>query len=205
MGKTDWVIVALKTTSLRVIPELISPLLGENTRVLTIMNGMYDDDLVDLMRKFSKSENELPCAAIYGGIAFICSSRINASMVHHSATDGLLLGGLAAMSVGGNKQEALSILEELWSPTKVPFQSEQSLALARWKKNCWNIPFSSVNVALQGQLTIEDIVKQPSLRALCDEIMDETIAIANADLIARGETETQLLGIKEVRFCFVKL
>ena len=109
------------------------------------------------------------------------------------------------MSVGGNKQEALSILEELWSPTKVPFQSEQSLALARWKKYCWNIPFSSVNVALQGQLTIEDIVKQPSLRALCDEIMDETIAIANADLIARGETETQLLGIKEVRFCFMKL
>jgi 2-dehydropantoate 2-reductase len=47
----DWVIVALKSTALDAIPDLIVPLLTPNaTRVLVIMNGMIEDDLLRLMR-----------------------------------------------------------------------------------------------------------------------------------------------------------
>jgi ketopantoate reductase len=166
------------------------------------MNGMYDDDLVEMMKKYNKKicgNHKLPCATLYGGIAFICSSRLSPSVVHHSATDGLLLGGVASSDVVQDvKSKELSCLDQLWSPTRVPFQAESNLLLARWKKNCWNIPFSSVNVVLQGEMTIEDIVRHPSLRKLCDEIMDETIAIANADLASRGEPPPPLLGHKEV-------
>ncbi|MFN9959474.1 MAG: hypothetical protein ACK55I_40815, partial [bacterium] len=37
-----------------------------------------------------------------------------------------------------------------------------------------------------GILTIDTIVKDPTLRKHADDIMDETIAIANADLASRG-------------------
>ena len=49
MGVADWVIVALKSTSLAEALGLVRPLLGNQTRVLAIMNGMVDEDLIDLI------------------------------------------------------------------------------------------------------------------------------------------------------------
>jgi hypothetical protein len=49
-----------------------------------------------------------------------------------------------------------------------------------------------------GGITIDRIVNDPSLRRLACEVMDETIAIANADLRKHGCTEDELLGEETV-------
>jgi len=75
----DWVIVCLKSTSLDAIPDLLYPLLNEDntTRVLVIMNGLVEDDLIRMMKmKAGQSDSEggedddSPlecCRALYGG------------------------------------------------------------------------------------------------------------------------------------------
>ena len=68
---------------------------------------------------------------------------------------------------------------------------------SRWWKNVWNLPFSGISVSMGG-ITIDRIVNDPSLRRLACEVMDETIAIANADLRKHGCTEDELLGEETV-------
>jgi len=201
MGKADWVILALKSTALQHAPSLIQPLLHRNTRVLAIMNGLIDEDLVDLLRNIpgadKGTEKTLPCAAVYGGMAFICSNRLKPGLVEHSYY-GMLAGGVAASSTDRNDEEPLNALVDLWKRTKVTFTEEPSLIRGRWVKNCWNLPFNSVSCAMGGILTVYDIVRDPGLRKLADDIMDETIQIANADLASRGMDSSMFLGENEV-------
>jgi len=77
IGTVDWILLSIKSSSLDVVPQLLEPLLGEDTRVIAIMNGLVDDDLVDMLEKY-------PHSAIYGGMAFICSTRIEAGIIDHS-------------------------------------------------------------------------------------------------------------------------
>ena len=53
------------------------------------------------------------------------------------------------------------------------------LALERWGKLVWNIPFNGLSVAAGGIHTAA-ILTDDGLRQLALELMDETIAIANA-------------------------
>jgi 2-dehydropantoate 2-reductase len=80
----DWVIVALKSTALHAIPDLIVPLLTPNvTRVLVIMNGMIEDDLLRLMRlRTGQTTVAMEDCYVRGG----GSSSSNSSTLSHSTT-----------------------------------------------------------------------------------------------------------------------
>ena len=83
----DWIIVALKSTAVSNIPELIYPLLNPNkTRVLCIMNGLIEDDIIKGLNEYhannsaddDNDETSLTtttsslncCKALYGGTLF---------------------------------------------------------------------------------------------------------------------------------------
>jgi len=63
MGKADWIILSIKSSFLNEVPSLLKSLFKEDgsTKVLTIMNGLIDEDLVDLLIPYSP-------AAVYGGM-----------------------------------------------------------------------------------------------------------------------------------------
>ena len=75
----DWVVCALKSTSLNAVPKLIEPLISPKTRLLMIMNGLIEDDFIQMMREQQerKGLKGVGCKAIYGGMALICSNRIS--------------------------------------------------------------------------------------------------------------------------------
>ena len=61
MQIADWIVVALKSSSLDAIPNLIVPLFRQDctTRVLVIMNGLIEDDLIQLLQaKTTKKKKE---------------------------------------------------------------------------------------------------------------------------------------------------
>lgn len=221
-GVVDWVIVALKSTSLDAVPSLIEPLLGPETRVLAIMNGLIDDDLVAMLESEAEKgggrgrETKEPaaaamrhpagvaaepprltsCRAVYGGMALICSNRIGPGVVDHTYA-GLLTGGLAASSSSSDDDVDRKAFEDLWEPTDVPTKFDPSLVRGRWTKNVWNLPFNGISVSMGG-ITVDRIVTDPGLRRLADVVMDETISVANADLESRGIVDpSQFLGDAE--------
>lgn len=72
IGQVDWVLVCLKSTSLTAIPDLILPLLNANTRVLVIMNGLIEDDLIRMLKVKAHESPDMDsplscCRALYGG------------------------------------------------------------------------------------------------------------------------------------------
>jgi ketopantoate reductase len=44
------------------------------------------------------------------------------------------------------------------------------------------------------KIAVDKIVNDPSLRTLAYKIIDETIAVANADMLRNGASEEELLG-----------
>ena len=172
------------------------------------MNGLIDEDLISLINDYETKKNKqssmikskenfnnekLPYAAIYGGLAFTCSNLISPGNIHHSF-GGLLSAGLSSSSLSNSGDEIdqticsieLEELQNLWQPTKVEFSSNSSLVTARWMKNMWNLPFNGLSVAMGG-ITIDKICSDHKMRQQADSIMDETIAIACADLESKGE------------------
>ncbi|CAJ1960927.1 unnamed protein product [Cylindrotheca closterium] len=198
IGKVDWVVVALKSTSLNAIPSLVSPLLDpERTRIIVIMNGLIENDLIKMLKEFhgeNVDDEELNfCKALYGGMALLCSNRVAPGSIEHSFAS-LLSYGVAAHSADTTVKESLDNCQEFWKPVKnVETRLELSLLGGRWRKNVWNLPFNGISVAMGG-ITVDKVVEDEGLRKLAYEVMDETIAIANAELEKHGYDSSLFLG-----------
>ena len=82
----DWVVCCLKSTSLDEVPELIEPLMSDDTRLLVIMNGLIEEDLIAKMRERQSSRGlgGVNAKAIYGGMALICSNRLSPGQISHT-------------------------------------------------------------------------------------------------------------------------
>jgi 2-dehydropantoate 2-reductase len=172
------------------------------------MNGFVEDDLIDMMRlrhRETTGLDGLGCQAIYGGMALICSNRTSPGRISHSYGGKLVCGvaysANAEREAGGDDgnggwvesdKHAIEDLFKLASPA-VPFEFEPCLRRGRWWKGVWNLPFSGIAVSMGG-ITVDRIVNDPGLRKLAYKVMDETIAIANADLRKHGCTDDELLG-----------
>lgn len=170
MGVMDWVILALKSYSLPAATALARPLIGPNTRVLAIMNGLGIEEAL---------AETLSPAPIFGGMAFTCINRGEPGIVNH-----LKYGALQIGHLGDNAGE-LSKAQALFAGAQVPVTVSESYLAARWEKLCWNIPFNGLAVALGG-VTTDVIVMDPDLRALAMDLMREVVTVANADLEHHG-------------------
>lgn len=215
----DWIIVSLKSTGLPSIPELIVPLFkSENTtRVLCIMNGMIENDLIRYIQEYvgetchehdtTTNKDIVPlqcCQTLYGGMALICSNRISPGQIHHSYFGLLSIGVASTRSTNDDNRDQLAIEQLFYKhvPSEnhridVDIAYEHCLVRGRWKKMIWNLPFNGISVAMGG-ITVDEIVKDPHLRQLAYNIMDETILVANTELqLLNGttnETTRMMLG-----------
>ena len=181
MKKPDWIILALKTTSLAAIPDLIQPLLSEKVKILPFMNGMIDQELIRLLKEATgqTDDGELQCCrTLYGGMAMIAANRVAPGEIHH------LFGGPISVGIASTQTSAETAKDELlslWEPIKtVGCNWEDSLRLGRWRKMLWNLPFNGVSVAMGG-IPTDEIVTDPGLRILSRRVMEDTLAAAVAE------------------------
>ena len=171
IGPADWVVCALKSTSIGEAEALVGPCLGPHTRILLLMNGL------GLEERFGEWFGR---ERVFGGMAFTCVNRGEPGRVHHLA--------YGAVTVGHLLDDAAEVARALalWAPARVEFSGVQSLRRARWEKLCWNIPFNGLCVAAGGVMT-DVVVGDAALRAIARATMQEVVAAGNADLEARGE------------------
>ncbi len=171
IGPVDWIICALKSTSIHAAQKLVQPCVGTGTRILVLMNGL---GLEDHFAGWFGAER------VFGGLAFTCINRGKPGHVHHLAYGTVTLG---------HYQDDPAEIEkaiELWSGSKTSVAPAASLLKARWEKLCWNIPFSGLCVA-GGGITTDRIMSDAGLSAAAKVLMEEVISIGNADLSHHGE------------------
>jgi 2-dehydropantoate 2-reductase len=168
MPKADLVIVTLKSTENHQFARLITPLLHERTAILTLQNGLGNED--DLARLFGASR-------VLGGIAFVCINRMGPGSLHHSEAGYIRLGEFAGES--GRSARAERIVEMFNGSNVKAHVIDGPLRGARWAKLVWNIPFNGLGALLDA--TTDQLLANDQGTDLVRAIMLETIAAATGD------------------------
>jgi 2-dehydropantoate 2-reductase len=171
IGPVDWIICALKSTSIAQAPSLVEPCVGPKTRILVLMNGL---GLEDRFAAWFGGER------IFGGLAFTCINRGKPGFVHHLAYGTITIGHYCDDPV------ELENARSIWSGSKVQTAVAESLLRARWEKLCWNIPFSGLCVAAGG-ITTDVVLNDAALSEAARVLMNEVVAAGNADLAYHSE------------------
>ena len=171
IGPVDWVVCALKATSLDAVPALLQPCLGETTRVLVLMNGL------GLEERFS---DWFGARRVFGALAFTCINRGEPGVVNHLRYGPITIGHAEDDPV------ELEAAARLWAGAKVEVSTAPSLLRARWEKLCWNIPFNGLTIAAGGVAT-DRVVGASALRREARALMEEVVRLGNAELARSGE------------------
>ena len=186
IGPCDLVIIALKATGNHALGELIPPLLGPDTRLLTLQNGMGNDDL--LAERFGSGR-------VMGGLCFVCINRADDGVIHHLAE--------GHVSLGNHRRAADQRLLDVAAAFKasgVAARVTDELAATQWRKLVWNIPFNGLAVAMGG-VDCSAILSTPEGEARVRRLMEEVIRAASAfgytmpeDLIEQQLQVTRAMG-----------
>ena len=198
IGPVDLVLIGLKTTANDQFPRLLPPLVGEHTVVLTLQNGLGNEEslaqLVDPRH-------------IMGGLCFVCLNRTQPGVIRHLAHGNIVLGEYARWPEPRTHDVA-----GLFRKAGVPCKVTEDLARAHWEKLVWNIPFNGLGVASsagfesleQGHvkpetacahcLTTQDLLADERWSKWILELMHEVIRAARAQgfAIATDLAETMI-------------
>jgi 2-dehydropantoate 2-reductase len=168
MPAADLVLITLKTTANDRLPELVRPLVGERTAVLTLQNGLGNEEA--LARIVGPDR-------VMGGLAFICANRGAPGEILHTAHGLIRLGEYHRRGSQRARQVA-----ELFNASKVRCQVLDDLRRGRWEKLVWNVPFNGLGAVLD--LTTDRLIARPAGETLVRELMAEVIAAAQAQSLA---------------------
>jgi 2-dehydropantoate 2-reductase len=167
IGPCDLIVVTIKSTSNHALPELVRPLLGPTSIVVTLQNGMGN---VEALAKL------LPVERVVAGLCFVCINRLAPAVIDTS-----LAGYVRMAAATGSINTAVETCVTTFAGAGVDCQAEASLESVLWKKLCWNIPFNGLSIA-GGSITTDLILANPALNERAYVLMKEVQAAA----VARG-------------------
>jgi 2-dehydropantoate 2-reductase len=165
IGPCDLVVVTIKSTSNHALPELVSPLLGPATVVVTLQNGMGN---VEALAKLVSVER------VVAGLCFVCINRLAPAVI-----DTTLAGYVRMAAASGSISTAVETCVAIFAAAGVDCQAETSLESVLWKKLCWNIPFNGLSIA-GGSITTDLILANTALNERAYVLMKELQAAAVA-------------------------
>ncbi len=133
IGPCEVVLVALKTTANARLPALLPPLLGPDTLVVTLQNGLGNEECLAAVCGPER---------VGGGLCFVCLNRVAPGQVRHLA-HGLVVLGEYRRPPG----ERLRRLAAAFEQAGIPVRVTEDLERAHWEKLVWNVPFNGLGVA----------------------------------------------------------
>ena len=161
MPKCDVVIVGLKTTNNHLLPQLLTPLLHQDTVVVLIQNGIGVE--ADVQQMF-------PDVQLVAGLAFICSAKTEPGRVNHQCYGSINLVNYSCRDEAVFAAILNDFVDAGIQAGSVPYDE------ARWKKAVWNMPFNGMTVALNTQTDL--LLKNPATRQLIRDLMGEVVGAA---------------------------
>lgn len=163
MPKCDVVLVCLKTTNNHLLPELLQPILHDETIVILVQNGLgAEEDLQEMM----------PDLKIAGALAFICARKLGAGHIEHMDEGSINLGAHSKI----NKLKLIEIADDM---NEADIATEiVDLNTARWQKLLWNIPFNGLSVVMNT--STDQLLANKQTKQLIYDIMQEVILAATS-------------------------
>lgn len=174
IGPCDLVLIALKATANDALPALLPPLLKADTRLLTLQNGLGNEEF--LAERFGPER-------VMGGPCFVGLHKTAPGVVEH-----LGYGQIALGEFGRWPEPSTHDLAWEFKRCGVTARVVADLAHERWRKLVWNIPFDGLTVLATAQVggaddrkvfTTADVLADDGLAYLTRRLMEEIIGGAN--------------------------
>jgi 2-dehydropantoate 2-reductase len=164
-GIPDYVLVATKVLPEQPVTDLIRPVVGPETSVFLIQNGIEIEPPI---------AEAFPANEILRSLAFIAVSRVEPGVIRHYDYGRLTLGRYP----GGPSQKATA-LGRLFESAGVPCVVTEDVVTACWQKLVWNAPFNPISV-LAGGADTQAILGSEETARLVRLVMEEVCRTAAA-------------------------
>ena len=165
IGAVDLVIVAIKNTSNTSLAKLLPPLIGHETSVCTLQNGLGNEDLIGSI----VGRNRVLC-----GVCHVCVSRPTPGVASNMSGGNIRFSDLTA----GDTPRAQSVAQ-LFEQAGIRCSVAPSVGSARWYKLVWNVPFNGLSIS-EGGIDTAQILANPKLHAKTLVLMNEVMAASTA-------------------------
>ena len=163
IGACDLVIIAVKATANPALEELLPPLIGPETVLLTLQNGLGNEEF--LIGRWGAER-------VMGALCFVCLNRTAPGVIEHYDHGSLSIGEFRRASLPRTHAIAAAFRE-----AGIDSKAVENLITERWRKLLWNIPFNGLAIAAGGA-TVADVLADDGLRTLARNLMDEGLAAA---------------------------
>lgn len=168
MGRCDLVVIGLKATSNSILSDLLPPLIGPHTLLLTLQNGLGGD--VFLAERFGPER-------VLVGLCFVCLNRTAPGLIENYIPGSVTLGAF-----DGPVDLRVRAVANLFERAGVEVHLADDMGAMRWRKLIWNIPFNGLTITAGGVPT-DRILADPDLvrevRALMGEVVRASAAFGH--------------------------
>ncbi|MDE7177310.1 MAG: ketopantoate reductase family protein [Lachnospiraceae bacterium] len=170
---SELILFAVKYGALETAMEENAHLVGENTILLSVLNGIRSEE--DLGRRFGR-EKVVHCiaqkmAAMKEGNAAICTNR----------------GELAIGVLDGGREEKLAAVKALFDRIGFAYSCPEDMRHAMWGKLLCNVGVNQTLSLLEG--TYRKVQQEGEAREMMKAAMQETILVANAEGVDLSEND----------------
>ena len=171
-GTPDLIIFAVKLWDTEAVAKSLKSIVGPNTAVLSLQNGVVKDDI--LSGVFGEK-------VLMGGVAYVGTHIARPGVIHQVGT----LQRLAFGEYDGKKSARAQAL--LAALLKAGIQAELSGDIRRtlWEKYTFLVGLSGATASMRT--TIGPVRENPQTRAFLHDLMKETVAVGRALGVALPE------------------
>jgi 2-dehydropantoate 2-reductase len=165
VGFVDVVIITIKTTDNHSLHTILTPLLGPETVICTLQNGLGNEEFLASIAGNTR---------IIGGICNICVCRPAPYTACKMAGGNIRISDLS----GGDTARTHSLVN-IFERAGIQCSVTTSVGLLRWSKLIWNIPFNGLSIT-EGGIDTASILSDPRLHQETLDLMYEVLATSSA-------------------------
>ncbi len=158
----DLVLLTSKTQDIHSVLDQISPIVGPNTLLLSLQNGIESELMMSA--RFGD-------ACILGGLCYISAQMPAPGFIHQTIEGKILFGELTS-----HESLRTQKLAAIFSDAGIVSEISSNIKKDLWEKFAWNVPFNQM--AAIGDMNVGQLLDVPAIRDAIREVMEEVRQIA---------------------------
>ena len=203
VGPQDMVILAMKAHQVTPIANQLQPLLGPDTTIVTMQNGIpwwyfqkqggeFDGRRIESVDPGGVIAAHIPIERIIGCVVYPACEMVAPGVIHHIEGNRFPVGEL-----DGAETPRVAAIAELFKKAGLKSPVLTNIRSEIWLKLWGNLTFNPISALTQA--TLVDICQFPPSRALAASMMTEAQTIANKlGIEFRVSLEKRIVGAESV-------
>src|SRR5258707_5907198 len=165
LGRVDLVILSVKLWDTESAAQSIKPIVGPNTGVLSLQNGVIKDEIL---------RGVFPGGAVMGGVAYVATHISRPGVIHQVGTMQRIVVG----EYDGHASQRATFLHEALVKSGVAAELSADVRRAIWEKYVFLVALSATTASMRS--TLGPIRENPQTRAFLLDVMREVVAVGRA-------------------------